>query len=47
MTDSNYHQWRFDRYYNEQVDNIIRAYLPLFDAIFKCWTSKKEPGKKE
>ena len=47
MTDFDTHKWRLKKYYNESMDNILKAYLPLFDALYKCWISKKELGKKE
>jgi len=47
MKSFNNHEWREKRYYNENVDNIIRAYLPLFDALYKCYAPKKDPGRKE
>ena len=25
--------WRQERYYNEMVDNVMKAYLPIFDAV--------------
>lgn len=43
--DSN--EWRIERYYNENVDNFLKAYLPYFDAIYKCWAPKKDPGSRE
>lgn len=27
-----YNSWRMDRYYNEEVDNFLKVYLPLLDA---------------
>ena len=39
--------WRKSRYYNEKVDNFIQAHLPLLNAIYKSWSTKKEQGKKE
>ena len=41
-----YHTWRKERYYNEQVDNFFKAHMPILDAVFKSW-AMKEPGKKE
>lgn len=40
-------EWRKQRYYNEQVDNFIQAHIPLFNALYKTWATKKETGKKE
>ena len=42
-----YHSWRKDRYYNEKVDNFLKAYLPIFDAIYKSWASRKTPSPKD
>ncbi len=47
MEDYDTHKWRKDRYYNELVDNILKAYYPLFDAVYKCWAPRKDPGRKE
>jgi hypothetical protein len=33
-----------DRYYNEQVDNFLKAFMPVLDAIYKS-NGVKEPGK--
>jgi hypothetical protein len=41
------HSWRIDRYYNEYVDNTIKAYLPIFDAVFRSQAPQKIVGKKE
>ena len=41
------HQWRVERYYNEQVDNFIKAHLPLLDGIYRSFASQKGPSKKE
>ena len=30
-----YHNWRKERYYNEPVDNFLKAHLPLIDGIYK------------
>lgn len=40
----NHNFWRIDRYYNEYVDNFIKAFLPILDAFFKSY-SKREIGK--
>jgi hypothetical protein len=45
--DYDIHKWRIERYYNEFTDNIIKAYLPIFDAVYKSYTSMKEPGRRE
>lgn len=40
-------EWRKSRYYNEYTDNFVQAHLPLFFAIYKSWSTKKDSGKKE
>jgi hypothetical protein len=45
--DFDVHKWRIERYYNEFTDNIIKAYLPIFDAVYKSGASMKEPGRRE
>jgi len=40
MTEYNYHNWRQTRYYLEEVDNIIKAFLPAFDSIFQALKAK-------
>ena len=42
-----YHKWRQERYYNEKVDNFLRAYLPVFDALYLSWAKQKGPTKKD
>ncbi len=37
-------KWRIEKYYNEYVDNFLKAYLPVLDAIYKS-NGIKEPGK--
>ncbi len=46
MSDYDTHKWRIERYYNENVDNFLKAFLPIFDAIFKSWAPLKDPGKR-
>jgi hypothetical protein len=41
------HTWRINRYYNEFVDNYIKAHLPYLDALYKSWAPRKDPGKRE
>ena len=41
----NNHKWRIDRYYNEYVDNVIKAYIPIFDAVFRSWAPQKIIGR--
>ena len=42
-----YHQWRKDRYYNEEVDNFMKTFLPLLDALYLSWAKQKGPTKKD
>ena len=35
------------RYYNENVDNYLKAHLPYIDALYKSWAPRKDPGKRE
>jgi hypothetical protein len=42
-----YHQWRKDRYYNEPVDNFMKTFLPLLDALYLSWAKQKGPTKKD
>ena len=42
-----YHKWRQERYYNEKVDNFLKTYLPIFDALYLSWAKQKGPTKKE
>jgi hypothetical protein len=41
------HNWRKERYYIEQVDNFIKAHLPILDGLYKTFAKNKDPGKKE
>lgn len=42
-----FQKWREDRYYNEDVDNILKAYKPLFEHLFQTFGgSHKKPGEK-
>ena len=43
----NYQKWRQERYYNEKVDNFLKTYLPIFDALYLSWAKQKGPTKKE
>ena len=42
-----YHKWRQERYYNEKVDNFLKTYLPIFDALYLSFAKQKGPTKKE
>ena len=40
-------QWRYDRYWNEEVDNIYKSHFPLFDYIYKNYGCHYlKPGEK-
>ena len=43
----NHNKWRIERYYNELTDNVIKAYLPLFDAVYKSVANEKIVGRKD
>ena len=42
-----YHKWRKERYYNEQVDNFLKTFLPLLDGLYLSWAKQKGPTKKD
>ena len=42
-----HHKWRKERYYNEKVDNFLKAYLPLLDGVYHTFAKQKGPRKKE
>ena len=42
-----YHKWRKERYYNEKIDNFMKSFLPLLDALFLSWAKQKGPTKKD
>ena len=42
-----YHKWRQERYYNEKVDNFLKTYLPILDALYLSWAKQKGPTKKD
>lgn len=41
------HEWRLERYYNENCDNFLKAFLPYFECIYKSWAPKKDPSSRE
>lgn len=47
MKDYEAQVWRINRYYNEKVDNFLKAHLPILDALYKTWAPRKDPGRKE
>ena len=44
-----YNIWRKDRYYNEDIDNYLKAFLPLIDGVFHTFSKKlsNEKNNKE
>ena len=43
-----YNSWRKERYYNEEMDNYIKAFIPLIDGIFHTYSKKlKERRERE
>jgi len=41
-------QWRNERYWNEEVDNIYKSHFPIFDYMFKHYGGKyMKPGDKQ
>ena len=42
-----YHKWRKERYYNEKVDNFLKTFLPILDALYLSWAKQKGPTKKD
>ena len=42
-----YHKWRKERYYNEQVDNFLKTFLPILDGVYLSWAKQKGPTKKD
>ena len=41
------HKWRKERYYNEEVDNILKAHIPIFDALFYSFSPQQIMGRKD
>lgn len=41
------HKWRKERYYNEEVDNILKAHIPIFDAVFYSYSPQQIMGRKD
>ena len=42
-----YHKWRKERYYNEQVDNFLKTFLPILDGVYLSWAKQKGPTKRD
>ena len=43
----NNHKWRIERYYNEEVDNLLKAYIPIFDALFYTFAPQQIMSRKD
>ena len=41
------HTWRKERYYNEEIDNYIKSFLPLLDGLFQTFSKKEKEKEKE
>jgi len=42
---TNIHKWRIEKIWNEPVDNILKAYRPLFERLYELYSGCKNPGK--
>lgn len=43
-----HHKWRLERYWNEQVDTVIKSYMPILKSIYKKYSGLKTlPGQKK
>ena len=42
-----YHKWCEERYYNEPVDNFLKAFLPILDGVYLSVARQKGPRKKD
>ena len=40
-------KWRKERYYNEEVDNILKAHIPIFDGVFCSYAPQQIMGRKD
>lgn len=40
-------EWRKSRYYKEYTDNFVQSHLPLFHAIYRTWSTKKDSARRE
>ena len=40
-------KWRIERYWNEDVDTVIKSYLPIFKGVYKKYSGAKAlPGQR-
>ena len=42
-----YHKWCIERYYNEEMDNFLKAFLPILDGLYLSIAKQKGPRKKD
>ena len=43
----NLQNWRDERYWNEEVDNVLKAHFPIFDQLYKTFGQHYlKPGDK-
>ncbi len=47
LNNFSHNDWRKKRYYNEFVDNTIKAYLPIFNALYNSYATQKKIGRKD
>ena len=40
-------KWRTERYYLEEIDNILKAHIPIFDAVFYSYAQQHIIDKKD
>ena len=40
-------KWRIERYYSEEIDNFIKAHIPIFDALFYSYGTLQINGKND
>ena len=40
-------KWRIERYYSEEIDNFIKAHIPIFDALYYSYATLQINGKND
>ena len=40
-------KWRIERYYLEEIDNFIKAHIPIFDAVYYSYAPQQIIGKSD
>ncbi len=41
------HKWRLERYWNEDVDTVLKSYIPIFRGVYKKYSGAKTlPGQR-